>query len=165
MKIFETPLDQRQIRLIEAVAGGRAAALLDIDRQADSPYSIMVKVNEAIVDLVFERPTLIPESENPIILLASLWGEQMARQFQWYWAEVVIDNEFKEVAMISPNREMIIFPFSFVEACINKQCICTILLAFNMLLEDDRLGGIPAATYENIMLSIHHIVPPYTLDG
>ncbi len=88
----------------------------------------------------------------------------MARQFQWYWADVVIDDKFKEVAMISPNQEMIIFPFAFTAACIEKQCICTILLAFNMLLENDRIGEIAPATYENIMLNIHHIVPPYTVD-
>ena len=44
-----------------------------------------------------------------------------ARQFQWYWADVVIDDEFNEVAMISRNQEMIIFPFSFTAGCIAKQ--------------------------------------------
>jgi hypothetical protein len=95
MRVHESPPDQERLRLIEAVAGD-AAALLDIDLQADSPKSIMAKVNEAIVDLVFERPTPISEDENPHVLLGSLWGAQMARQFQWYWADVVIDDEFKE---------------------------------------------------------------------
>lgn len=163
MKVHESPPDQERLRLIEAVAGD-AAALLDIDLQADSPETIMAKVNEAIIDLVFERPTPISEDENPNLLLGSLWGAQMARQFQWYWADAVIDDKFNEVAMISPNQEMIIFPFSFTAACIEKQCICTILLAFNMLLENDRIGEIPPRTYENIMLHIRHIVPPYTLE-
>jgi hypothetical protein len=124
----------------------------------------MEKVNESIVDLIFERPTPLSESENVELLLGALWGAQMSRQFQWYWADVVIDDEFNEVAMISPNREMIIFPFSFTAACIEKQCICTILLAFNMLLAKDGMGEISPGTYENIMLNIHHIVPPYTLE-
>ncbi len=163
MKVHESPPDQERLQLIEAVAGD-AAELLEINLTADSSKSIMTKVNEAVVDLVFERPTPIAEDENPHLLLGSLWGSQMARQFQWYWADVVIDDEFKEVAMISPNQEMIIFPFGFTAACIDKQCICTILLAFNMLLENDRIGEIPPGTYENIMLGIHHIVPPYTLE-
>lgn len=163
MKVYESPPDAERLRLIEAVAGD-AATLLDIDLQADLPKAIMAKVNEAIVDLVFARPTPVSEDENPHLLLGSLWGAQMARQFQWYWADVVIDDEFNDVAMISPHQEMIIFPFSFAAACIEKQCICTILLAFNMLLENDRIGEIPPATYENIMLNIHHIVPPYTLE-
>lgn len=163
MKVHESPPEQERLRLIEAVAGD-AAALLKIDLQADSPESIMAKVNEAIVDLVFKRPTPVSEDENPHLLLGALWGAQMARRFKWYWADVVIDDEFNEVAMISPNQEMIIFPFSFSAACIGRQCICTILLAFNMLLENDRMGEISPGTYENIMLSIHHIVPPYLLD-
>jgi hypothetical protein len=163
MKVQESPPDQERLGLIEAVVGD-AAALLDIDLKTDSPQAIMQKVNDAVVDLVFERPTPVSEDENPHLVLGALWGAQMARQFQWYWADVVIDDEFNEVAMISPNQEMIIFPFSFTAACIGKQCICTILLAFNMLLENDRIGEIAPGTYENIMLSIHHIVPPYTLE-
>ena len=164
MKVHESPPDQDRLRLIKAVTED-AAALLNIDLHTDSPQSIMETVNEAIVDLVFERPTPISEDENPHLLLGSLWGAQMARQFQWYWADVAIDDEFKEVAMISPNQEMIVFPFSFTAACIQKQCICTVLLAFNMLLENSRISEIAPATYENIMLHIHHIVPPYTLES
>ncbi len=89
----------------------------------------------------------------------------MARQFHWYWSDVVIDDDQNEIAVVSPNREMIIFPFSFVAACVNKQCISTVLLSFNMLLDNDRIGEIEPGTYENIMLNIHHIVPPYMLEA
>lgn len=163
MKVQETPPDQKRLDLIQAVIVD-AAALLDVDLKRDSPQAITQKVNDAVVDLVFERPSPVSEDENPHLVLGALWGAQMARQFHWYWADVVIDEEFKEVAMISPNQEMIIFPFSFTAACIDKQCICTILLAFNMLLENDRIGEISPGTYENIMLMVHHIVPPYELE-
>ncbi|HBH51937.1 MAG TPA: hypothetical protein DDY91_08605 [Planctomycetaceae bacterium] len=163
MKVQETPPDQKRLDLIQAVIVD-AASLLDVDLKRDSPQAIMQKVNDAVVDLVFERPSPVSEDENPHLVLGALWGAQMARQFHWYWADVVIDEEFKEVAMISPNQEMIIFPFSFTAACIDKQCICTILLAFNMLLENDRIGEISPGTYENIMLMVHHIVPPYELE-
>ena len=163
MKVQESPPDHERLGLIEAVVGD-AAALLDVDLKADSSQAIMQKVNDAVVDMVFDRPTPVSDDENPHLLLGALWGAQMARQFRWYWADVVIDDEFNEVAMISPNQEMIIFPFSFTAACISKQCICTLLLAFNMWLENDRIGEIPPGTYENIMLMIHHIVPPYLLE-
>lgn len=163
MKVTESHPDQERLRLINAVTDD-AAALLDIDLQTDSPQSIVAKVYDTVVDLVFERPTPVSEDENPDLMLGALWGAQMARQFQWYWADVVIDDQFNEVAMISPHQEMIIFPFSFTAACIEKQCICTILLAFNMLLENDRSDEIAPGTYENIMLQIQHIIPPYTLE-
>ena len=163
MKVIESPPNQERLQLIEAVIGD-AAALLNINLQSAAPVSIMKKVNEAVVDLVFNRPSSVSEDEEPHLLrFAPCWA-QMVRQFEWYWADVVIDDQFNEVAMISPNQEMIIFPFSFTAACIEKQCICTILLAFNMLLENNRLGEIPPATYQDIMLNIHHIIPPYTLE-
>ena len=164
MKIVESQPDKERMTLINAVAND-AAILLDVDCTSDSPQSIVSKVNDAMVDLVFEKDTPVSQDENPDLLLGALWGAQMARQFNWYWADVVVDDQFNEVAMISPNQEMIIFPLSFTSAIINKQCICTVLLAFNMLLEDDRIGTIPPGTYENILLNIHHIVPPYTLES
>ncbi|MEM1228878.1 MAG: hypothetical protein AAGJ40_24605 [Planctomycetota bacterium] len=164
MQVEESPPDQERLDLINAVVGD-AVSLLDVDPELESAHAIMQKVNDAIVDLVFDRPTPVADDENPHLVLGALWGSQMARQFNWYWADVTIDGQFNEVAMISPNQEMIIFPFSFTSACIGKQCICTLLLAFNMLLENDRIGEIPPGTYENIMLSIHHIVPPYALES
>lgn len=163
MKVAESPPDTERLELLWAVTND-AAELLGVDLVSDSPQSIMTKVNEAIVALVFGEPTPVSDDERPDLLLGCLWGAQMARQFNWYWADVVIDDSFDEVAMISPGKEMIIFPLSFVGACIQKQCICTVLLAFNMILENDRIGVIAPGSFENIMLSIHHIVPPYTLD-
>ena len=157
MKITESTPDEERMSLIRAVAND-AAKLLRLDCDADTPQSIVSKVNDAIVDLVFGRTTPVSDDENPDLLLGALWGSQMARQFKWYWANVTVDDTFDEVAMISPNQEMIIFPLSFTSAILQKQCICTVLLAFNMLLEDDRTGTMPQGTYENIMLNIHHIV-------
>jgi len=162
MKVTESTPDRERLDLIDAVTID-AAQLLGIDLSNDPPQAIMTKVNDAIVALVFGEATPVSQDENAHLLLGALWGAQMARQFHWYWADVVIDDTCNEVAMISPNKKMIIFPFSFVGACINKQCICTVLLAFNMLLAD-RIGDIPAGSYENIMLQIHHIVPPYMLE-
>ena len=163
MRVSEATPDQERMELINAVTGD-GAKLLDLDVSKDSPQQIMRKVNDAIVALVLGEATPVSQEEDPDLLLGCLWGAQMARQFQWYWADVVIDDKHDEVAMISPNREMVIFPLAFVGACINKQCICTVLLAFNMLLENDRIGEIEPGAYENIMLNIHHIVPPYTLE-
>ncbi len=163
MKVAETYPDNERLELLSAVTSD-GAELLGVDLEADSPQSVMTQVNEAIVALVLGEPTPVAQADNPDLLLGCLWGAQMARQFNWYWADVVIDDAFNEVAMISPGKEMIIFPLSFVRACIQKQCICTVLLAFNMLLENDRSWEIAPGSFENIMLSIHHIVPPYALE-
>lgn len=163
MKIAESEPDEERMTLINGVAN-EAATLLGVGIATDSPRAIVARVNEVMVDLVFEKATPVSEDDNPDLLLGALWGTQMARQFGWYWADVIVDDQFNEVAMISPNQEMIVFPFSFTSAILQRQCICTVLLAFNMLLEDDQIGAIPPKTYDNIMLRIRHIVPPYTLE-
>ena len=163
MKVTESVPSEERLGLIHAVADD-AATLLNVDPAADSPLDVMSKVNDAIVDLVFGRPTPAAQDENPHLLLGALWGAQMVRQFGWYWADVVIDDQFQEVAVIAPQQEMIMFPFAFTDACINKQCICTVLLAFNMLLAKDRMGETPVGSYTNVMLHVHHIIPPYTLE-
>jgi len=162
MKVSESLPDQKRQSLIQSVIED-AAELLEVNLSEDLPVEIMKKVNDAILAIIFDKPTPITKEDNPDLMLGSLWGAQMARQFNWYWADVLLDDSIKELAMISPNKEMIIFPFSFVGACLDKQCISTVLLAFNMLLENDRIGEIEPGTYENIMLNIHHIVPPYDL--
>ena len=163
MKVIEATPDQERLRLLNSVAND-GAKYLGCDSEHDSPKDIMAKVNEAIVALVLGNETPVSEDENPDLLLGCLWGVQMIRQFNWYWADVKIDDKYDEVAIISPNKEMIIFPLAFASACINKQCICTVLLSFNMLLEGNQFNSLKPGSYENIMLGIHHIVPPYVLE-
>jgi hypothetical protein len=161
MKIVESLPDKERRDLITAVIND-AAAQLEVDPNNDTPESIVTRVDEAIVAMALGNPTPVAQDERPDLLLGCLWGAQMARQFNWYWANVVVNDSIDEVAMISPKQEMIIFPFSFVGACIQKQCICTVLLTFNMLLAN-KLGEIEPGAYEAIMLRICHIIPPYVL--
>ena len=162
MKVIESPPSKERLQLLQAVAED-AAEILNVDIKNGNSKNIVEKINEVIINIIFEESNPIPKDEEPHLLLGCLWGEQMAKQFGWYWADVEIDEKFNEIAMISENQEMIIFPLSFVEVCLNKQCISTVALAFNMLLEDDRKGVFDRGSYENIMQSIHHFIPPYTL--
>ncbi len=160
MKVVESAPDEEQLALIDG-AVAEAAPLLQIDLDQHSAAEIIAKVNEAIVALALGQPTPMAGNEDAPVLLGALWGSQLKRQFNWYWADVVVDDEFPEVAIISPQRELIAFPFSFVGVCIERQCICTIALAFNMLLA----GTVPLepGAYYNLMLDVHHIIPPYEL--
>ncbi|MDF1755798.1 MAG: hypothetical protein P1U89_23615 [Verrucomicrobiales bacterium] len=162
-KIVERTQEADQSRMIESMAS-QAASMLSLDLESDDPDAIVNKVYDSVVDLVFARPNPFNNSEAPHALLGSLWGSQIVRKFNWYWADVVVDDRVGEIAIISPNREMIIFPLSFTGACINKQCICTMALAFDMLGKGN-FSEIQPNSYENIMLNIHHIVPPYELNA
>ena len=53
---------------------------------------------------------------------------------------------------------MIIYPFIFVDDCLSGNAQVTIELAFNML-DAGTIPQLPTNGYEDIMASVHHIVP------
>lgn len=158
----ESAPDSERQRLIAAVAQD-AADFLGLNAQQDPPAKIVKAVNETIVKIVFGETVPIPEGEEPALLLGCLWGNQMVRELQWSWANIQL-AESEDVAIVSPSRDMAIYPFTFVGACIEKRCICTVELAFNMLVEREGEAVYEPGSYEDVMQHIHHIVPPYTLE-
>ena len=164
MNITESPPDKERMALIDSVAN-EAGGLLGFDLANDPPQSVMSKVDEVIVDLIHEKPTPVSEDENPDLLLGVLWGACLVRQFGWYWSDVVVDDQFDEVAVIAPQQEMIVFPLAFVAAVLDRQCVCTLALAFNMLLEEGQIEAFSPGAYENLMMGVHHLVPPYSLEA
>jgi hypothetical protein len=160
--LSESPTDPERAGLIDAVTS-EAAGYLGVDLVSGSPASIVKVVDAVTVELVFGRPHPIPESEEPNLVLGCLWGAQMVREFGWSWADIRIDDVL-DVAVVSPARDMAIYPFTFVADCIAKHCVCTVALSFNMLLERKGETMFPARSYESVMTHIRHIVPPYTLE-
>ncbi len=162
-QVSESTPDPERQELIDAVTRD-AASYLGLDLVQATPGECVAAVNEAVTKLVFGEAVPFPEDEEPHLLLGCLWGAQMVREFQWEWVNIRA-GDIGDVAVASPSRDMVIFPFTFVQACIQKRRICTVELSFNMLLE--RKGEVifhPAA-YEDMMGHIHHIVPPYTLEA
>ena len=158
----ESPTDPERSRLIDVVTQ-EAAAYLSVDPVRDIPAHIVEIINEVIVKIVLEEPQPIPESEEQDLVLGSLWGSQMVREFGWSWVDFHVDG-ILDVAVVSPTRDMAIFPFTFIADCLAKRCVCTVALSFNMLLQ--RKGEIifEPNSYDSVMTRIRHIVPPYTLE-
>jgi hypothetical protein len=160
--LSESPTDPERADLIDAVTS-EAAGYLEVDLASDSPASIVKAVDAVIVNLVFGKPHPIPESEEQDLVLGCLWGAQMVREFGWSWADIRL-GDVLDVAVVSPARDMAIYPFTFVADCIAKRRVCTVALSFNMLLEKKGETISPARSYESVMTHIRHIVPPYTLE-
>lgn len=160
--LSDSPCDLERQRLIDTVTTD-AANFLGVDLSSASSASIVSRIDEVIVRLVFGQPQPIPESEEKHLILGALWGAQMVREFGWAWADVR-SGEAVRVGVVSPKREMVIYPFDFVVDCIQKRCVCTVELSFNMLREKKDLAAFAVGSYENVMALIHHIVPPYTLE-
>jgi hypothetical protein len=157
-----SPADPERLRLIKAVTKD-AAAYLGVDPAKDSPANVVAVVDAAIVQIVFGKPDPIPEKEEKNLVLGCLWGAQMVREFGWSWADIRL-GEALDVAVVSPERDMAIYPFTFVADCIAKHRVCTVALSFNMLLERKGETVFQPMAYENVMMHIQHIVPPYTLE-
>jgi hypothetical protein len=156
------PTDAERMKLIEAVTSD-AAAFLGVDPMADGPAAIVKKINAVIVDIVFGRPAPIPDTEEKHLVLGCLWGAQMVREFGWSWADIRSDAAL-DVAVVSPSRDMVIYPLTFAAECIRKLRICTVELSFNMLRERKGDAVFQPGGYEDVMAHIRHIVPPYTLE-
>lgn len=161
--LTENPTEPERARLIEAVTKD-GAIHLGVDVANDSPAHIVKIINETIVKLVFGEVAPIPDSEQKDLVLGCLWGSQMVREFGWSWVDIHFKDAL-DVAVVSPARDMAIYPFRFVGECIAKRCVCTVALSFNMLLERKGETIFPANSYENVMKHIRHIVPPYTLEA
>jgi hypothetical protein len=157
----ESSPDEKRRELIASVTRD-AAAYLSLDLGRNSAKDIVTEVNHVIMELVFGEATPIPDSEQADVLLGCLWGSQMVRELGWSWANLQFDS-YMDMAVVSPSRDMAIYPFTFVGRCIAKQCICTVALSFNMLRERGAEAAYPPGSYEDVMGQIHHIVPPYTL--
>ena len=155
-----TPDPERQ-ELIDAVTGD-AARYLDLELSENTPEEIITAVNDSVTKLVFGEDVPIPQDEEPDLLLGCLWGAQLVRELQWAWVDMRI-GESLDIAVVSPSRDMVIYPCTFVAQCIAKQRICTVALSFNMLLERRDAPVFAEGAYEDVMVHVRHVVPPYEL--
>lgn len=63
------------------------------------------------------------------------------------------------MAVVSPDRSLIIYPLSFVAQCLeDPDTDCTILLSYNML-DAGNISGMPANGYLSVMDGVHRLVP------
>lgn len=159
--VQSTPADDT-MELIGLVAAD-AATILNVSLD-DSPQSIVAAVNECVRDIQKgEGPELDEEEEDIVMLLGALWGNQLVKGLSWEWANIDInegDEPFAAIGVVSPTRNMVIYPFNFVAGCLENGITSTILLAYNMLVEKADDVSFEPGTYENVMSYVHHIVPP-----
>jgi hypothetical protein len=159
--ITESPPDNERMKLLDLVAR-EAAEYLDVSFDTDSPETIVRAVNDCVREIQKGRGPEFPEDAEVDLLLGCLWGSQFVEELNWEWVNVVFHDhgDSKAVGIVSPNRELAIYPFHFVYGCIENHATVTILLAYNMIKDGNRLPAVPPRSYENLMDHVHHIVPP-----
>ena len=161
-KITESPPDDERMRLLDSVARD-AAKYLKLSFDTDSPDTIVTAVNNCIRKIQKGRGPKFPEDEQVDLLLGCLWGFQLVKELNWEWVNVVFHDhgDSTAVGVVSPSRDLAIYPFHFVYGCIENHATVTVLLAFNMLKDRSRnVPTFPPRSYTNVMDHVHHIVPP-----
>ena len=160
MSISESIIDQGNLSNITSSAID-AANILDIDAALIAPTATV-----AAVDLFVHRwqqgdHPVESDVEDIILVMASLWGEQLVKQLDWEWTAVSFaeDEDVVTIGVASPDRSLAIFPFHFVQQCLSNDAPVTIQLAFDLLVDGSRIPEIPAGTFENVMNNVHHKTP------
>lgn len=99
------------------------------------------------------------DNEEVALLLASLWGEQLVRQFGWEWGSMIFHDHGNTTAVgvFSPDRSLAIYPFHFIFRCLEEDAPVTLLLAFQILKDASRIPALPEGGYENVMDNVHHV--------
>jgi hypothetical protein len=148
------------MRLLDVVARD-AAEYLNVSFDTDSAETIVRAVNDCVREIQKGCGPEFPDGERVDLLLGCLWGSQLVKELNWEWVNVVFHDhgDSEAVGIVSPNRELAIYPFHFVYGCIENNATVTILLAYNML-KGGRVPVLPPRSYENVMDHVHHIVPP-----
>ncbi len=159
--VTETRPDEERMRLIGLVSK-EAAEYLDLSLETNSPNEIVAAVNDCVRSIKKGVGPAFPEDAEVDLLLGCLWGSQLVRAFDWEWTNITFHEhgDPKAVGVVSPTRDMAIYPFHFVYGCIQNHATVTILLSFNMLSERVGTPTYPDHSYVNVMDHVHHIVPP-----
>lgn len=157
--VTENPLNSEIASLIESCVQ-TAAAMLGLE-PSSSPDKLVDAVDTMTYQLQKGSGPALSADENPLYLLGSLWGQQLVRGLGWHWAELTFheQDDAKATGVFSPDGSLAIYPFYFIEECLESHRPITILLAYNMLVDGSDIPDLPARQYEDVMDNVHHIVP------
>jgi hypothetical protein len=163
MNISEEAVSEAILDNIKACAMDARNALGPDFADADPP-----EVVNAIDDFAYhwqkgERPStdLIAGGEDARLVMGSLWGEQLVKQFGWEWAKVTFHDHGDSVTfgVFSPDRSLAIYPLDFMLGCLNDPGVdVTVMLSYNML-EGGKIPKLESKSYSNVMEGVHRIVP------
>jgi hypothetical protein len=159
MNVTELPIESN---IAEHLPGAtKEGAKLVAISETDEPIKIVEAINTFVANPPKKKWFKRTDNWDLAMPIGSLWAEQMRRQFNWGWVNMIQHdhNDFKVLALFDSKRSVGIYPFHYVYGCLENKVYPTILLAFNMLIA----GKIPEFedhSYTNLMDGVQHIIPP-----
>ena len=165
--LIERPLSQAETDVLNRHAARLRAqlkltefALPETAAKAVETYVARWRRGEFVPRKRLWSHTPLPPAPDPIkegLGLGTIWGDALIAKFGWQWVAVRDDDVFV-FAVVSPDREWVVYTHGFVGACLQDARLdCTVMLAFNML----AAGNLPAMetnSYEDLMSGVRRII-------
>ncbi|EHR1165429.1 hypothetical protein HYO33_22865 [Vibrio parahaemolyticus] len=98
--------------------------------------------------------------EEIIAALAIVWAKQLSIDFEWQWSSLTFHDfdDWTGLAVVSPDRSLIVLPFAYIRECLKKHDEVKISASISAL-KNNVVPDLGAKSYINLMHSLHRILP------
>lgn len=154
----ERPLSKAEIENFKRQAE-LGKEMIGLDKKTKVTSSEIVQRVDSYVDAWQDAEIDIAEVDgmDAAKALGALWAQELIQSFEWNW--VCLESAGNLYAVVSPDRALLVNPVYFVKSCLDMpELDCTIMLAFNML-QENQFDEIPAKSFENVMEGVHRVIP------
>jgi hypothetical protein len=161
MRVTETLMSPEAIAGISGHArNGRC--LFGAVPSVDDPDAIADWVDSIVFAWQDEerQPVASLEREDLIGILGFSWGEQIVAVHGWQWVNMVFHeyDDWETIAVVSPDRSLMILPFAFIYECLDDGADVTIGASLRVI-GSDAVPTFPPNSYTNLMHGLRRIVP------
>lgn len=105
-------------------------------------------------------PFLFTHQDNLIPAIAAVWASVLQEKYNWEWAVLTFHehDSWQGLAIVSPDRSLMILPFAYVNACLSGTGEVKISASI-VALENNIIPPQESESYTNIMHGLQRIVP------
>lgn len=154
MNISETLISPTELKPVREWVV-RMASPLGIPLAGRSTAELVGAVEQAVSQWQQGRPPKAAEvkPEDLHIVLGTIWGEQLIAQFDWLWVNLTFHdfNDWSSLAVVSPDRALMILPYAYVCLCRDDQNVAVNMLAAFNAIGHQTLPAAAPGSYSNVM--------------
>jgi hypothetical protein len=161
MKITEEIVDSAQVQNLTDFARDVRLAL-NPETKDSSSESLLIWADSIAYDWQNGKVPAAKgvETEEFLNAVAITWAEQIVKRHKWLWVKLVFHDydNWKTLAVVSPDRSMIILPFASLHESIKGDSEVLIAASMNAI-GSKVIPKFEPQSYTNIMHGLHRILP------
>ena len=152
-------LRESQFETIEDLAQ-TCAKSFNLDFEVNSVEEIVTFIHEMVGE--FQSMGMIGEHawKNISSPMGALWGKSLIKEFNWQWIEVQCDEaSVVKVALVNEKHSIILYPFNYIQECLDLNQKSKILLLHNKMTQDAGfLSDLEDNSYTDIMARLFKVL-------